>query len=63
MKVSKSQIEELIDGCALLERFENLYEYCGTINGRLLFQNVSDDSHITASYEMLLTEPEYTIQY
>lgn len=61
--MSKSQIEDLLDGCGLLERFGNLYEYCGSKDGKLLFQNVSDDSHIEVTYESLLGTSEYSICY
>lgn len=53
--MTREQLERICDGCALLESSTgNLYEYVGFRNGRYIFQNVSDDSHIEARMESLI---------
>ena len=54
-------VEDLLDGCALLEHCGNLYEYAGFENGKYIFQNVNDDSYIRCTYESLLSR-EYEIK-
>lgn len=61
--LNQYQINELLDGCALLECLGNLYEFIGSENGKYIFQNVNNDSYIKCSYKSLLTMPEYDIQY
>ena len=61
--ITAKQVDELIDGCALLECLGNLYEYIGMENGRYIFQSTSNDRHIKTSFESLLTMPEYSISY
>lgn len=57
-----NEVEDLFDGCALLEYGGNLYEFAGFENGKYIFQNVNDDSHIRCTYESLSSR-EYEIQY
>ena len=61
--INANQLEDILEGHAYLECLGNLYEYIGYKNGKFLFQSVSDDYHIEASYETLLNMPEYEIQY
>ena len=58
-----NEVEDLLDGCALLEYSGNLYELAGFENGKYIFQNVNDDSHIRCTYESLWASREYEIQY
>lgn len=46
-------INDLLEGCALLEYFGNLCEYVGHEKELLLFQCVNDDSYIKRTYEQL----------
>lgn len=61
--MTREQVEDVLDGAALLEYLGNLYEYAGMDQGKYLFQSVNDDHSIWGSYENLLTMPEYDIQY
>ena len=61
--LTRKEIRELLDGCALLECLGNLYEYIGLENGMYLFQSVNDDHWIKTDYEKLRTMPEYSIKY
>ena len=61
--ITAKQIDELTDGCALLECLGNLYEYIGMENGRYVFQSTSSDRYIKTGYENLLTMPEYSVCY
>ena len=61
--MTRQQIEDLMDGVALLESTGNLYEYAGTEQGKYFFQCVSNDQFIRTNYESLFTLPEYGIQY
>lgn len=61
--ITGRQIDELMDGCALLECLGNLYEYIGSEGGKLVFQSISNDRFIKTDVENLLTMPEYQIQY
>lgn len=55
------EIKCLLDGHALLEYIGNYYEYVGSENGKFIFQNVNDDSHIKLSYEQLLLNDIYRL--
>ena len=57
--MNAQQIENIFDGCAFLEHFGNLYEWCGKENEFHIFQNVSDDSYIRVSYRQLMCMKEY----
>lgn len=57
--ITAKQVDELIDGCALLEYLGNLYEYIGTENGKFIFQNINNDHFIKRDKENLLTMREY----
>lgn len=46
-------INDLLEGCALLEYMGNLYEYIGHEKELLLFQCINDDSYIKRTYEQL----------
>lgn len=61
--MTKQQVEDLLDGVALLECLGNLYEYVGTDDGKCVFQSVSNDQCIKSSYENLFVMPEYSAQY
>lgn len=60
--INTSQLNDLLEGVALLEYFGNLYEYVGMEAGKYIFQSVSDDSDIKATPESLRTLPEYDMQ-
>lgn len=45
------KINDVLDGRALLEIKGNYYEYCGHCDGKLLFQNIADDSYISGDVE------------
>ena len=49
-------ISNLMCGYAYLELFGNLYEYIGDKDGKHLFQNLNDDSHIELNREELLND-------
>lgn len=55
------EVKCLLDGHALLEYIGNYYEYVGSENGKFIFQNVNDDSHIKLSYEQLLLNDIYRL--
>ena len=55
------EVKCLLDGHALLEYIGNYYEYIGSENGKFIFQNVNDDSHIKLSYEQLLLNDIYRL--
>lgn len=59
--ITAKHVEELMDGCALLECLGNLYEYIGDEDGKHIFQSVNNDSYIKTSHENLLTMPEYSV--
>lgn len=60
----EEKINDVLDGCALLEYLGDLYEYTGSSNnGKHIFQCVSDDSHVIFSYQELLTSPYIHVQY
>lgn len=61
MKIS--EINDILDGTALLEYIGNLYEYVGTENEKYIFQNINNDDYIKIKYNSLFTIPEYKIQY
>lgn len=61
--LNTSQLNDILEGIALLEYFGNLYEYAGMEAGKYIFQCVSDDSYIKVTAESLRTLPEYDIQY
>jgi hypothetical protein len=61
--LNEQQINEIMEGCAFLEYYGNLYEYIGTYDGKLFFQNVNDDSHVEMSYEQLRKNTHCDIQY
>ncbi len=61
--MTKKQVEDLLDGVALLECLGNLYEYVGMDQGKYIFQSISSDQFIRSSYKNLFTMPEYCIQY
>lgn len=61
--ITRKQAFDLLDGCALLEVYGNLYEFCGTYQGQFLFQCVSDDQSILTSYENLIKRDDFYIQY
>lgn len=58
-----SQINDLLEGKALLVCLGNLYEYIGIEKGKYLFQSVNDDGCIRVSRKNLLTMPQYDIEY
>lgn len=58
-----SQINDLLEGKALLVCLGNLYEYIGIEKGKYLFQSVNDDGYIRVSRKNLLTMPQYDIEY
>lgn len=58
-----SQINDLLEGKALLIYLGNLYEYIGEEKGKYLFQSVNDDGYIRVSRKNLLTMPQYDIEY
>lgn len=57
------QVNEILEGTALLEYVGNLYEYIGMNKNKYVFQSLNDDSYVEAKLEYLLTMPEYDIQY
>ena len=59
----EEKINDVLDGCAFLEYVGNLYEYVGSANGKHIFQCLSDDGHLSLSYQTLLTSPDVSIQY
>ena len=60
----EEKINDVLDGCALLEYLGDLYEYAGSSNnGKHIFQCISDDSHVILSYRALLTSPDVDVQY
>ena len=62
--MSGKKINEIMEGCALLECCGNLYEYIGNNRrNKMLFQNVNDDSYLRLSYEELRTDQCYDICY
>lgn len=61
--MKEKQINDVLDGCALLEYLGDLYEYVGSANGKHTFQCVTDDSHVILSYQELLTSPYVSVQY
>lgn len=61
MKIS--QINEILEGLALLEYIGCLYEYAGMEKEKYIFQSINDDHYIKVSYDSLLTMNEYDIQY
>lgn len=61
--INTSQLNDLLEGVALLGYFGNLYEYAGMEAGKYIFQSVNDDSYIKVTPESLRTFPEYGVQY
>lgn len=64
--LNTEQIDNLLDGCGFLESCGNLYEYCGRANGKYYFQDVNsqtEGSWLFLTYQQLLTDPHYDIQY
>lgn len=59
--ITRGQALELLDGTATLECLGNFYEFAGYDKGKLVFQSLSNDSHIETSYENLLSMPEYSV--
>lgn len=61
--MTEYEIADILDGCALLERCGNLYEYAGMDGERYIFQNVNDDSWVAMNYEALRHTDWYTAVY
>lgn len=57
------QLEEIVDGCALLSYNDHLYAIVGSENGKFVFADIKDDSRIRASYEEVLRNKEYAVAY
>lgn len=61
--LSDKEANDLMSDLAYLECLGNLYEYAGTVNGKLLFQAVSNDNYILCDYERLTKTEIYNIAY
>ena len=60
--MKESQINNILEGKALLVYLGNLYEYIGEEKGKYFFQSVNDDGYIKTSRKNLLTMPQYDIE-
>ena len=57
------QLEEIVDGCALLRYNDRLYAIAGSENGKFVFADIKDDSRIRATYDEILQNKEYAVAY
>lgn len=61
--LSEKEANDLMSDLAYLECLGNLYEYAGTVNKKLLFQAVNDDTYILCDYEQFINRERYGIAY
>ena len=57
------EIEDIIDGCALLDWYGNLYTVSGKKGDQIIFKSTDDSHYLKVEYEALLTGPEYHVRY
>ena len=61
--MTERQLDEVLEGTALLEHIGNLYEYVGMEHGKYVFQAVNDDYYFIIGYERIIGNPDYDAQY
>lgn len=61
--LNDKEAQDIMNGIAYLECLANYYECSGTEKGKILFQNVSDDTYILCDYEHLTNTERYNIAY
>ena len=57
------EIEEILDGCALIEYCGNLYEYIGDQDGKHVFSDMRDGEPIFISDKALRQSTEFYFTY